>query len=197
MTHCRCSKWIVLLFVSHLVGTAPAQAREVTVESLGKLLVKERHVDARFRETRYSALLTEPLKISGTLGFTPPARIEKHVTAPGDELFIADAGKIFIVNKTQDYTKTLAIDDYPALGAFVEAFRAMLGGQIENLQRYFDLVLSGRTEAWRLRARPRDPAMTQWVQWLEFSGHAGTITRIDIREANGDRSEMLIDEIRP
>ncbi len=189
---------LALFCVVHVARAAPVMVaptpsgQEFGLDEIGTLLTRTQHVEARFVEEHYSTLLSTPLKTEGVLGFTPPARLEKHVTSPHDELFIADGDKVFIVNKTEGSSRNIAIDDYPALRAFVEAFRSMLAGRVDVLQRFFDVSVSGTRSAWQVIARPREAQMQTLVKAIRFVGVADRVERIDIDEAAGDRSEMRI-----
>lgn len=164
---------------------------------LAAQLAKTHHVEAKFEETVFSTLLTEPVQATGTLGFTPPARLEKHVLQPTDELFIADGDKIFTVNNHTGETRTLSLDDHPALRSFVEAFRSMLAGDITRLTKFFRVELTGGARQWTLRAEPLEPTMQEHVRTIVFDGAAGRLAKIEIQSTNGDRSVLVIDEVTP
>jgi outer membrane lipoprotein-sorting protein len=177
----------------HAAETKPAAPW--TLEMLAARLAKTHHVEAKFEETVFSTLLTEPVQATGVLGFTPPARLEKHVIRPRDELFIADGDKIFTVNNSTGETRTLSLDDHPALRSFVEAFRSMLAGDVTRLRKYFQVELTGSVKQWILRAEPLDLGMKEHVRMIYFDGAAGRLDKIEIQSAKGDRSVMVIDEV--
>ena len=70
-----------------LAQTSPQSEHEAgsigwNVEQLIESLARNRQAEVRFAETAFSNLLTQPLKTQGILRFTPPAGLEKHITAP-------------------------------------------------------------------------------------------------------------------
>ena len=93
------------------------------IEQLIGSLAKNRQAEVRFEETAYSNLLTQPLKTRGILRFTSPAGLEKHIIAPHDERYIVEGDTVIFESKTKGTSRTLSLHDYPALRAFIEAFR--------------------------------------------------------------------------
>jgi hypothetical protein len=196
------ASWAALI-LPNLTSAAPLPKTEQrggaaawTLEQLAKSLTKTQHVEARFEETVYSSLLTEPLKTRGTLRFLPPSRFEKHVVEPNDELYAADGKKLFYINKAKHITRMLSLDDYPTLRAFVEPFRAMLMGDLTRLRQYYELTLEGRRDHWTMQALPRDPSVQALVRSVRFTGQGERMTTIEVLSADGDRSVMRIDEGR-
>jgi hypothetical protein len=164
------------------------------LQHLAKALTKGQHLEVKFVETTYSAMLTEPLKTYGILGYTAPARIEKRIIEPYEESFIADGDKVFIASKGKNNTLSLA--DHPELRAFVEAFRSLLSGEVTSLQRHFEISLMGGPKRWTVTALPRDPAMRERVRSIQFAGQENRISEIEILATDGDRSVMRIEEQR-
>lgn len=64
------------------------------------------------------------LKTQGILRFTPPTRLEKHITAPYDERYVVEGDTVLVESKTKGTNRTLSLHDYPALRAFIEALRS-------------------------------------------------------------------------
>ena len=124
-----------------LAQTSPQSEREAestgwNVEQLIESLAKNRQGEVRFEETAFSNLLTQPLKTQGILRFTPPARLEKHITAPYDERYLVEGGTVLFESKTKGTKRTLSLHDYPALQAFIEAFRSTLTNDVITLRRF-------------------------------------------------------------
>jgi hypothetical protein len=155
-------------------------------------LAKHRQAEARFEETTFSSLLTEPLKTQGILRFTPPATLEKHVTAPQEERYLIEGDHILFENKAKSINRTLSLQDYPALQAFVEAFRSTLTNDVVTLRRFFNVTLQGESRRWVLILLPLDHAAQELVESIRFSGEEGHVSRIEILAPDGDRSVMVI-----
>jgi hypothetical protein len=177
--------------------TSPPSEREGgstswNVEQLIESLAKNRQAEVRFEETAFSNLLTQPLKTQGILRFTPPARLEKHVTAPYDERYLVEGDKGLFEKKTKGINRTLSLQDYPALQAFVEAFRSTLANDVVTLKRFYRVTLQGEPRRWVLILRPLDKATQELVESIRFSGEGEQVRVIEIRASDGDRSVMVI-----
>lgn len=163
-----------------------------TAERLLDLLATNRQAEARFEETTFSPLLTEPLKTRGILRVTPPATLEKHVTAPQDERYLIKGDTVVFEGKRNGVNRSLSLQDYPALRGFVEAFRSTLTNDVVTLKRLFDVTLQGEPRRWALILRPLDTAVQELVESVRFSGEEAHIRRIEILAPDGNRSVMVI-----
>jgi hypothetical protein len=185
-----------------LAGTSPpAQldggSNNWSVGQLLESLAKNRPAEVGFEETAFSNLLTKPLKTQGILRFTPPARLEKHVTAPYDERYLVEGDKVLVENRMKGserkaISRTLSLQDYSVLRAFVEAFRSTLANDVVTLQRYYQVTLQGEPQRWVLILRPLDKAVLEMVESIRFSGEGEQMRRIEILAPDGDRSVMVI-----
>ncbi|MDQ6735653.1 MAG: outer membrane lipoprotein carrier protein LolA [Nitrospirota bacterium] len=191
--------WSILLgpAAMSLAETSPQTEREGgsnawNVERLLDNLAKHRQAEARFEETAFSTLLTEPLKTQGILRFTPPATLEKHVTAPQDERYLIEGDKVVFESKRKGTNRTLSLQDYPVLWAFVEAFRSTLTNDVVTLKRLYSATLQGDPRRWVLILRPLDQAVQELVESIRFSGEEEQVSRIEILAPDGDRSVMVI-----
>ncbi|HKP00471.1 MAG TPA: LolA-related protein [Nitrospiraceae bacterium] len=206
----NCDSWpLGLLALFHiwlcLLGPAPlslshaapqsepeAGATGWEVEQLLESLAKNRQAEARFEETAFSNLLTQPLKTQGTLHFIPPAGLEKHITAPYDERYVVEGDRVYFESKTKATKKTVSLHDYPALRAFIEAFRATLANDLLTLKRFYHVELQGVPRRWVLILHPLDTAVQELVESIRLSGELGQLRSIDVLAPGGDRSVMVI-----
>jgi hypothetical protein len=162
------------------------------VEQLIESLAKNRQAEVRFEETAYSNLLTQPLMTQGILRFTPPTGLEKHITAPHDERYLVEGDTVHFESKTKDTNRTLSLHDYPALRAFIEAFRSTLANDVITLKRFYSVTLQGEPRRWVLILRPLDKAVQELVESIRFSGEREHVSIIEIMAPDGDRSVMVI-----
>jgi hypothetical protein len=169
-----------------------AEAPGWTVEQLIGSLAKGRQAEVRFEETAFSNLLTQPLKTQGILRFTPQAGLEKHVTAPHDERYLVEGDMVLFESKTKGTSRTLSLHDYPALRAFIEAFRSTLANDVVTLKRFYSVTLQGEPRRWVLMLRPLDKAVQELVESIRFSGEGEYLGSIEILAPGGDRSVMVI-----
>jgi outer membrane lipoprotein carrier protein LolA len=191
--------WLFLLGpapMSVAQTSAPSEREEDltdwNVEQLIESLAKNRQAEVRFEEIAFSNLLTQPLRTQGILRFTPPTGLEKHITAPYDERYLVEGDTVLVESKTKRTNRTLSLHDYPALRAFIEAFRSTLANDVITLRRFYRVTLQGEPRRWVLILHPLDNAVQALVKSIRFSGHRERVSRIEILAPDGDRSVMVI-----
>jgi outer membrane lipoprotein carrier protein LolA len=182
--------------------TSPPSEREEgstgwNEEQLIESLAKNRQAEVWFEETAFSNLLTQPLKTQGILRFTPPTGLEKHITAPYDERYLVEGDTVLVESKTKGTNRTLSLHDYPALRAFIEAFRSTLANDVITLRRFYRVTLQGEPRRWVLILRPLDNDVQALVESIRFSGERERVSRIEILAPDGDRSVMVISTDAP
>jgi hypothetical protein len=74
-----------------------------------------------------------------------------------------------------------------------DMFLAVLHGDIESLQRDFELELSGTVEAWQLMLTPRSLLLGQIFTAILIRGGA-TVERIELLETQGDSTALLLND---
>ena len=172
--------------------TFPAWGQAWDLPALMAEMAKVEESRARFVETRHIALLTEPLELKGNLSYERPHRLAKHVLSPVDELVTVDRETLTVVNKAKGERRLISLREQPAAGALVASVRATLAGDLAELERHYQVELSGTRAAWRLRLQPRDARVRRAVDSIALGGAGARLTRIETHEANGDRSLMTI-----
>ena len=181
--------------MSWAVTSPPAEREGAALWSVEQLIAgvaKNRPQQVGFEETAFSHLLTQPLKTQGILRFTPPATLEKYVTAPYTERYLVEGDKLFFESKAKRMSKTVSLGDYPVLRAFVEAFRSTLANDVSTLKRFYRLTLEGEPRRWTLILRPSDSAMQELVESIRFSGEGEQVKTIETLAPDGDRSLMVL-----
>jgi hypothetical protein len=92
----------------------------------------------------------------------------------------------------QKRRRSYALDQNPPVWAFVESVRSTLAGDLETLNRFYDVRLNGERSAWRLTLKPSEPAMQGMVSEIRIGGRGAWVDAIEILDAGGDRSVMTI-----
>ncbi len=181
-----------------LVATGLCCAAETTpaadwgVEQLMQSLAQVKSAGGKFVERKYLAILSAPLEFSGTLLYTAPGRLEKHTLSPKPETLVLEQDKFTIETKDRNQRRTLILQDYPVIWAFVESIRSTLAGDLRTLNRFYRVSLEGGESQWRLLLKPSEPKMQTMVSEIRISGGSNRIRTIEIIEAEGDRSVMTI-----
>ena len=169
---------------------AAALAADWDVAALMALLRAHPPGKAHFTETKQVSVLDRPLESSGELVFTPPDRLEKHVTSPGDERMVADRERLVIERRGR--RQELALAEYPEVAVLVESIRGTLAGDRAALEAAYALELQGDAPSWRLTLTPRDAALGKLVTRVMIEGSQAQVQRVTVEQADGDRSLMRI-----
>jgi len=146
----------------------------------------------KFIERKHLAVLDVPLTSSGTLSFQAPGHLEKHTLDPKDESLVLDGGVLTIENKARNIKRTLVVQQYPAVWAFVESIRSTLAGDLPMLQRFYKVELKGEAAKWRMKLLPLEQRTRDMVKEIVISGRGDRVTVIEMLEANGDRATMTV-----
>jgi len=188
-------KAVTGLALACALALAPAAAAGWTVGQLMDLLARNQPGRAVFNETKFIAILDRPVESSGELRFTPPNRLEKRTLAPGSETLVVDGDTLTMefLGKRQ----SLALSEHPEVAVFIESIRGTLAGDRASLERAFTLSIEGDEQRWTLVLRPLADATARLVSRIEVGGAGGEVRRIEITQADGDRSLMLIHRTGP
>lgn len=143
-----------------------------------------------FVEKKYLKLLNAPLESSGQLIYTAPYRLEKLTLAPKPESMVVDQDTLTV--EMRGRKRSLQIQDYPVLWAFVESIRGTLKGDLSALQQFYQVKLEGSRQAWQLQLQPTEKKMSALIQVIVIRGSKDRIATIEITESDGDRSVMTV-----
>lgn len=174
-----------------------AAAADWGVEQLMQALGEVKSSKARFVERKHMAILSAPLEYSGALIYVAPDRLEKHTQMPRRESLLLERDQLTIESPERKHRRTVVLQDYPVIWAFVESIRSTLAGDLATLTRFYEVKLEGGERRWRLLLKPRDPQMEEVVSEIRLSGSRNWIDAIEIIEINGDRSVMTITRDSP
>lgn len=180
--------------VRHLrfVSTAWALEKYEHARSLLKTLSQALPQHTKYEETHVSTILSRPIVSQGTLSFTPPSRLEKHVNSPREERYIIDGDSFQWEEVATGKSRELFLPDYPLLQTFVEGFRAVFAGDLHTLKNWFDIEYQGNSDEWRLSLTPINSGIGSYVDAMVFFGKKEKITSIEIQEVGGDYSHIKI-----
>jgi len=176
-------------------GAATAGAASFDVGALMDLLKNQKGGKATFHETRHMAILERPVETTGELVFTPPDKLEKRSTGLNAERMVVDRDTLSIERGSR--RQVLALRDHPQVAVFIESIRGTLAGDRASLEKTYNLALEGDARRWRLVLTPRDAQLTRIVTRIAISGAEAQVRRIEIEQADGDRSVMLVTPVPP
>jgi outer membrane lipoprotein-sorting protein len=165
------------------------------VGSLMELLRSQKPGKATFTETKHIAILDRPVESTGELVFTPPDRLEKRSTGLNAERMVVDRETLSIERGGRK--QVLSLREHPQVGVFVESIRGTLAGDRSALEKTYTLALEGDAQRWRLTLVPRDKQLAGIVRRVLISGTQAQVRRIEIEQADGDSSVMVITPVTP
>jgi len=176
-----------LLFLDSQAGLAD----EWGIDQLMQGMAQQQSSHAHFTEIKYIAMLERPLESSGELFYTAPDRLEKRTVTPKPESMILEQGSLVIERGSRKHK--VRLQEYPELSAFIESIRATLAGDRPALESTYALCLTGTSEHWILELRPLTEQMQAFVQSIRIAGAGNSVSSIEINQADGDSSLMMID----
>ena len=168
-------------------------AAEWDIDQLMRGLAQIRSDHSSFVEEKFIAMLDKPVESSGELFYTAPDHLEKRTSKPKPESMILDHGTLVIERGRQIHR--VQSRDYPELAAFIDSIRGTLAGDRKALERNYRLSLDGTVEHWTLQLLPLDENMHAAVKRIRIAGVRDAVRSIEITQADGDSSRMLIEKL--
>ena len=163
-----------------------------TLDRLMNTLGAKKSGRAHFTETRYLKIAQEPLESSGELVFVAPDHLEKHTASPKPENLVVDGDMLTVDRNGRKVT--IPLRNYPELGAFIESIRATLAGNRFALENAYTVSIDGKGDDWTMTLVPTDSRMKQKVSSITLAGSGAALARVEIRQADGDRSLMRLQD---
>ncbi len=167
-------------------ATGPGDALDEVMHSLAQ----RRHGEVSFVEQQFLSLLKRPVESYGELIYDAPNRLEKRTIEPRAETLMVDGETVTVQRGRR--THTLDLKAYPQLVPFIESIRATLAGDRAALERLFRLQFTGNEERWTLDLTPLDAQLAKSVADIRIEGSRDELSRVEIRQPDGDRSLMTL-----
>lgn len=172
---------------------ALGHAADWGLDQLMRDLAQTRSGRASFVEKKSIALLDQPVESSGELLYSAPDHLERRTLKPKAESMTVDAGTLVIERGRQKHQ--VQLQDYPELAAFIDSIRGTLAGDRTALERNYRLSLDGTAERWTMQLLPIHEKMQAAVRRIRIAGVRDTVRSIEITQADGDSSLMLIEKL--
>ena len=188
------TRWPALLALAALLAVSPpiVHSSSDDLQELMSLLAARRHGQVDFVEQHFLAVLKRPVESFGVMTYDAPHRLEKRTVEPRPERLVLDGDEITVERK--GHTHVLELAAYPSLLPFIESLRATMAGDLPALERAFNVDFAGNVERWTLTLYPRDSKVSSTVSRVRIDGSRDVLSKVEIFEANGDRSLMTLRE---
>lgn len=171
-------------------------AESITVDQLLQSLAQVKTARASFVEKKFLAIVDRPVESAGNLIYVAPHRLEKHTLRPRAERMILDGDELSIEDVASQRVRSLSLQEYPVLRAFVESIRATLAGDAAALNRFYSAKLVGNRAKWQLVLVPRDLETQRLIRAIYIGGSAELIRSVEVQQNDGDRSVMTLTDAR-
>jgi hypothetical protein len=175
---------LVLLMLWGLCGAG------TDLDAVMGLLAMRQHGRVEFIEQQFLAVLDHPVESSGELRYDAPDHLEKRTLLPRPENLVLAGGELTVERGGRRHV--LDMHRYPQIQPFVESIRATLAGDRGALERVFHVEFAGSVERWSLVLVPLDRQLAKTVKQVQIDGSRDQLLRIEIRQADGDRSLMTL-----
>ena len=160
------------------------------LDTVMSLLAQRQHGRVEFVEQKFLSILDHPIESSGELLYDAPDRLQKRTLLPRAETLLLD-GSVLTMERG-GHARVLDLHRYPQIQPFVESIRATLAGDRSALERIFHLEFSGSVARWSLTLAPLNPKLARTVAQVKIDGLRDQLQRVEIRQADGDRSLMTL-----
>lgn len=185
----RLLKLCLLICSLVYVSTSHAEA-PWDLDQLMQSLATTKSGHASFIEKKTIAILDKPVESSGELFYTAPDRLEKRTLKPKAESMVLDKDKLIVEQRGRKHV--LSLQSYPEIAAFIDSIRGTLAGDRKALERSYKLSMAGTQRDWDLSLLPLEDKMKKVVTSINISGAGNTLETIEINQADGDSSVMII-----
>lgn len=163
------------------------------LDALMNALANTKSGHASFVEKKTIAMLDQPVESSGELFYTAPSYLEKRTLKPKKESLVLDKDKLIVEHRGKK--RTLSLQSYPEVAAFIDSIRGTLAGDKKALERVYKLTLEGEEDNWHLTLSPLESKMKKIIETINISGAGNQLQIIVIEQADGDSSYMTITPI--
>ena len=172
------------------IGAQPALAQSFNTNALMLTLSAHPPGKATFVETKTLALLKKPIVSEGELRYEPPGKLTMVTRTPKAESTTVDGE--WLTRQADGKTMRIKLDEYPEIAGMIEGIRGSLGGNRMLLEQYYSPEVTGSASQWRLRLTPKTSQLSRAITYIDVSGQNHVIRTIDVQQADGDSSHMVI-----
>lgn len=195
-------KKLLILFIlilacklSSVAEPLTPQQKQQVVATISKTVSELKYMQCTFVQTKYMSMLNDCLVSYGTMCYSQPDKLRWEYTRPYDYLFIFNGAKVYAGNKTRKN-----IIDTGSNKLFREIAGIMMstvtGKALTNVED-FSMDIDMEQDMWRVTLVPKKKEMKRMFQRvvLYFFRAGASISKIELYEKNGDRTEIKMTDI--
>ncbi|MBH5328220.1 outer membrane lipoprotein carrier protein LolA [Eikenella sp. S3360] len=178
--------------LSLLLALAALPALAFNTAELTAQLQAPQSVQGSFTQQRFLRSLDKPVQTGGQFALRPGHGLFWHLQKPFDmKLRVRRDG----ITRQDSQGQWRSNGSQTAQAAQVKLFMAVLGGDTAELQRHFNLALSGNAQQWRLTLTPKTAVMRQVFNQIVISG-GRLVQKVELDEKQGDRTVMQFTQLQ-
>jgi len=171
----------------------PAEPAPTTLEGLMAHFARSGGVRASFRETRRLSILVAPIDTQGFLYFSPPDRLARVKTQPGNSKVVVQGTHVIFEDETGRRELDLRSSDIAR--GLVGNLMVLLRGDLAELRLRYAITYVADGESWRLDLVPRARELRSLIELVRATGLGGRLMGMETRETNGDATVTHFSEV--
>jgi hypothetical protein len=150
-------------------------------------------ISIHYDEVRYLELMDEPWRGSGNLYALPPDMMLKEQQRPASELMGVKGNRMYYLNREDNERHSGEMRPEDPLAAHLEAFRALMNGDREAIDKLYRVAFLSKPKRWELTLTAKDPEIAATLAKIVVSGIAEKpADTIEIHQADGERMEFAL-----
>ena len=192
---------------SHGSPDPGSAANEPTPQHLIRSLSFPLETEVVFEQSQLNPLFKRVTHQQGVMLKSAEQGLIMRVTAPRPEERRIHKGAVSLTREVRNrhtsgyrlVTQRAQLDPHKPSHLVLRALEALLNGQHEVLQQYFELTAQTQDESWQIRLEPTDPAVQTQLSRLWFSGSGEQLLnfRSERDDGKGGFSHFLEVRIQP
>ena len=182
-----------IIFAFALIIFSKYSFAEDTLAAVMQRMQPQTAVRSTYEETRYLELMQEPWQTSGFMYAMAPDVLVKDQQTPAREIMGARGDEMLYYDPVNDvrHRGLMASDDPLSLN--VAAFKAMVTGDLQLLEKMYRIVFAANPEQWTLTLTNHED--NDIMIKVIITGPAGQqANKITVFQPDGDRSEFILVE---
>lgn len=183
--------WIVTLLMAMGGLNAAYADQQDMLKQLGSRVEQHAVLRADFTQTKQMAALKRPLITSGKLLYSKVHGVVWQITKPYPISYILSEDKVIEVS-ADGYRKERSMKDIPGFAQISRIFKAMLSGDVNALNAYFDSKVQTEPNqtAWQLLLTPKQTQTSRFIQEIVVAGDQ-FVSSINIHEPNAASTAIV------
>lgn len=181
--------WLMAwLTLSPAHAELPAEAREAWSE-----LSKVERLQADFVQLQHRAVLAKPLTATGSIAFSrAEGQLRWEVKTPMQSVFVMNGTKVGQAVPALGSRMEVDLESQPEWARLVEALTVWLAGDLERLERDYDVTWQQGVA----RLVPRTAPLDGLVAHMDLTVSGGHVEKMVWVEPSGDRMEMRLENVQ-